>query len=291
VAGDWIKFEKATLTKPEILVIADRLSIHRLHAVGLCLTFWSWCDEQLTSRHASSVTESMIDSVIGVTGFASALLEIGWLRVRNGSLEVPNLDRHISESAKNRALSGKRKQKSRHGDVTKLSRSERDKSVTREEKRREEVKTEEPPNPPAGGEFPTNSPATSPTAEPATTPVKSPKKARAATIGGEIVGIPASLKSLEFERVWAEWLAYRKEKKNPVTATSAGQQLSRLAGWGLAAAIESIRDSIANGWTGLFPPKGSRSPPRYQSAQDQILSDCFEAAASDDEPEHEGSLF
>lgn len=129
--------EKATARKPEILQLADILSIHPDHALGLCFRFWSWCDDQMTSGHAPSVTSVTLDSVFGHAGFASALITVGWLRVREGSLEVPNFDRHLSDSAKNRALSGERKKKQR-ANVTEMSRSQRDKSVTREEKRREE---------------------------------------------------------------------------------------------------------------------------------------------------------
>jgi hypothetical protein len=138
MAGDWIKVEKATARKPEVMAIADSLGVHIDHAFGLCVRFWSWCDDQMADGHANSVTNVTLDSAFGHDGFASALIKVGWLRVRNGSLEVPNFDRHLSESAKNRALSRSRKQKERYECVTKLSRSERDKSVTREEKRREE---------------------------------------------------------------------------------------------------------------------------------------------------------
>jgi hypothetical protein len=295
VAGDWIKFEKTTLTKPEILLLADRLGIHRLHAVGLCLSFWAWCDDQLGSCHAKSVTESMIDSVVGVTGFASALLEIGWLRSRNGSVEVPNLDRHISESAKNRALSGKRKAKSRHGNVTGVSRSERDKSVTREEKRREEVKTEEPPNPPAGGDGSPQSPpdVTAKPQAPAM-PAKSPRQPRKTTVAVEQVEIPDVLRSPEFERAWADWIRFRIEKKQPLTPSTIKRQYAQLAGYGLRGAIDSIDRSITKGWMGLFPPEqtqsGARYPPRFQTQQEQILAQVLDAA-QDDDPNTEGSLF
>lgn len=138
MAGDWIKVEKATARKPEILRLAESLSIHPDHAFGLCIRFWSWCDDQLTTGHAPGVTNVTMDAVIGHAGFSAALVSVGWLRVRDGSLEVPNFDRHLSDSAKTRGLSGKRKDKQRKS-VTQTSRSERDKSVTREEKRRVEI--------------------------------------------------------------------------------------------------------------------------------------------------------
>ena len=150
MAGDWIKVEKATPGKPEVMAIADELGIHIDHAFGLCVRFWSWCDDQMTDGHARRVTNVTLDAYFGHAGFATALVKVGWLRVREGSLEVPNFDRHLSESAKNRALSGSRKQKQRSKDVTEMSRSERDESVTREEKRRvRELHTHTPREPAA----------------------------------------------------------------------------------------------------------------------------------------------
>lgn len=130
MAGDWIKVEKATARKPEVLRIADILGVHPDHAFAMCVRFWFWCDDQMTDGHAFRVTNVTLDFVIGHAGFSSALISVGWLRVRDGSLEVPNFDRHLSESAKNRVLSCERKKNQR----SKASRLNRDKSVTREEK-------------------------------------------------------------------------------------------------------------------------------------------------------------
>ena len=113
MAGDWIKVEKATARKPEVLRIAAMLSIHPDHAFGLCIRFWSWCDDQLNKANAVGVTELLLDSVVERNGFASALLEVGWLQARNGSLTVPNFDRHLSQSAKQRALTARRVAKHR----------------------------------------------------------------------------------------------------------------------------------------------------------------------------------
>lgn len=141
MAGDWIKVEKATARKPEVLRVADALKIHPDHAFGLCFRFWCWCDDQLENGNAVGVTETLVDALVERSGFASALLSVGWLQVRSGSLVIPNFDRHLAESAKTRALTAKRVSKHK----TKKSNGD---SVTsalpREEKRREEDK-----NPPA----------------------------------------------------------------------------------------------------------------------------------------------
>ena len=111
--ADWIKVEKTTARKPEVIGIAAELDIPIDQAFGLCVRFWCWCDDQLTDGNAPSVTPKLLDEIFGHKGFADALLKVHWLQSRSGSVVVPNFDRHLSESAKNRSLSSKRVAKSR----------------------------------------------------------------------------------------------------------------------------------------------------------------------------------
>lgn len=142
MAGDWIKVEKATARKPEVLRIADRLGIHPDHAFGLCVRFWFWCDDQLARGYAQGVTPAMIDVALGCVGFAQIALDVGWLRERSGRISIPNFDRHLSKSAKKRASSGERmrlsRSKNRCANVAPKAQPEK----RRTEKRREETKTE-----------------------------------------------------------------------------------------------------------------------------------------------------
>lgn len=108
MAGDWIKVEKATARKPEVLTIAAELGIHPDHAFGLCVRFWSWCDDHMSDANARGVSGSLVDALLERSGIATALVKVGWLRVRDGSLEVPNFDRHLSQSSKTRALTKER---------------------------------------------------------------------------------------------------------------------------------------------------------------------------------------
>lgn len=75
----------------------------------------------------------------------------------------------------------------------------------------------------------------------------------------EDVPIPPELDSREFREAWSEWLGYRRERKLTRTPRTLDAQLKKLAAWGSAAAIESIHTSIANGWIGLFEPKGNQN--------------------------------
>lgn len=76
------------------------------------------------------------------------------------------------------------------------------------------------------------------------------------------VGIPSEIDSLAFREAWARWVEYRAELKKRLTPKSAAMQLKMLAGLGESAAIESIEQSIRNGWQGLFEPKGGNGKPR-----------------------------
>lgn len=140
MAGDWIKVEKVTIRKPEVMRIGEILGIHPDEAFGLCFRFWSWCDDHLTDGNARSVTEVTLDTLVNRSGFSKALLEVGWLHARNGSLVVPNFDRHLSQTAKNRSLTSQRvaNHKKRKGNAPCVTNA-----LPKEEKRREDIHLQE----------------------------------------------------------------------------------------------------------------------------------------------------
>lgn len=151
MAGDWIKMTHTLPDKPEVLAIAQQLGITRFEVVGRLHIIWRWFDTQTKNGHASSVTGVTLATCLfgdeHGTRFVNSLKNVGWLIEDESGISVPNFDYHISESAKTRGLAGNRKQKQRNNkakEVTEMSRSERDKSVTREEKRREEVNASAP---------------------------------------------------------------------------------------------------------------------------------------------------
>lgn len=140
MAGDWIKVEHVTPDKPEVVAMSETLGIDQDSVFGKLCRLWMWADQQSLNGHALSVTEMFLDRICCHVGFSSAMRKVGWLKGNNGSISFPNFDRHNGETAKARALATKRQQ-------TKRSRSERDKIVTREEKRRdiEKVNKKETP--------------------------------------------------------------------------------------------------------------------------------------------------
>jgi len=69
----------------------------------------------------------------------------------------------------------------------------------------------------------------------------------------------APFSSPEFKTAWREWEQHRREIRKKLTPTTRRRQLEQLGAMSEADAIQSIRQSVANGWTGLFEPKGKAS--------------------------------
>ena len=134
MAGDWLKVQKDTPDKPEVLAIAARMNLDPDAVVGKMIRIWSWFDTHTVDGNASCVTFAFLNRLTGVTGFAENMASVGWL-VHNGDvLSLPNFDFHNGDTAKKRAMGKNRIEKHRSnaecnaGSVTK----------TLPEKRREE---------------------------------------------------------------------------------------------------------------------------------------------------------
>lgn len=141
MAGDWIKMRTDLGRDPAVIALCDLLARERNCIIGALHTLWSWADEQTHDGNAVGVTEKWIDAHVCVTGFAQAMVKVGWLYLTEHGVSIPRFDKHNGESAKKRALSNKRVKRYRNAD-----------SVTDAlpEKRREEKK-KYPPKPPQGG--------------------------------------------------------------------------------------------------------------------------------------------
>ncbi len=143
MAGDWIKLQKDTPDKPEVLAIASRLDLDPDAVVGKLVRIWSWFDTHTVNGNAASVTFSYIDRLTGVTGFAEQVALVGWLCQNGHELSLPNFEFHNGETAKTRALGKNRTEK--HRSNASVNGKRNDQSVTKPspEKRREE-KNKEP---------------------------------------------------------------------------------------------------------------------------------------------------
>lgn len=94
---------------------------------------------------------------------------------------------------------------------------------------------------------------------------KDKEKDKGKGLGGEIGALvelplqqqmPAILDNADFRGAWQDWLAYRSQRKLPkLVPKSVDAQLRKLADYGSAGAIASIRQSIEQNYQGLFAPK------------------------------------
>jgi hypothetical protein len=144
MAGDWIKVERATPEKPEVLRMARELCIDRDAVFGKVMLVWMWFDSNSCNGVVDGAVDADVDAVVRHQGFASLLRSVGWLKdaPRGIGLELPNFARHNGETAKKRALSNRRQAKWRNAAVDgHVDAMPSTNASTREEKRREEIKT------------------------------------------------------------------------------------------------------------------------------------------------------
>jgi hypothetical protein len=135
MAGDWIPMRVDLAEDPAVIAVARTLGIEEETVVGLFHRLWSWANQQTVDGVAAKVDAAWLDRHLRRPGFSAAAADAGWLETKAGALVIPHFDRWNGKSAKARLLATRRQHKKRGEQV---SRSERDKNVTRGEERREE---------------------------------------------------------------------------------------------------------------------------------------------------------
>jgi len=134
--AEWIKVELHLPEKPEVLLIADATKMDPNAVVGALIKVWGWASRNCNADGVTTIAAfAHLNKLAGHEGFAESMVEAGWLRVKDAKITFVNFDRHCSQTAKERALMGRRVEKHRgNGDVTEKKRSDRYKSVTRLDK-------------------------------------------------------------------------------------------------------------------------------------------------------------
>jgi len=195
MAGDWIKLQKDTPDKPEVLAIASRMNLDPDAVVGKLVRIWAWFDTHTIDGNALSVTYLLLDRLAGVTGFAEQMAFVGWLNQEGHVLTLPNFEYHNGETAKKRALGKNRQDKHRSSDESNANSNASSVTKALLEKRREEKSIKE-------------------------------KKDSATS-----VACPQDVS----KQIWDDWVALRKSKKAPITQTVLNGAIdeSKILGWPL----------------------------------------------------------
>jgi hypothetical protein len=118
MAGDWIKMRCNLDTDPAVFQIAGALEMDELAVVGRLWKVWAWADQHCADCNAVSVTRNVLDRITSTPGFADAMQKVGWLEGLDGALSFPHFDRHNGQTAKKRALTKNRVEKTRTDSVT-----------------------------------------------------------------------------------------------------------------------------------------------------------------------------
>lgn len=141
MASSWIKVEVITPDKPEIFQIAELLNIDPDAVLGKLVRIWAWADQQTIDGNAGSVTKGVLDRLAFITGFADALITVGWLAYVDEKLVLPNFERHNGESSKKRALTNRRVAEHRKRETQSVTRSALQKELPEEEEEEDINKT------------------------------------------------------------------------------------------------------------------------------------------------------
>jgi hypothetical protein len=123
-------------THPKVVRISSALKADTLRTVGGLMSVWSLFDVHSIDGTLDGYTMQTLDDHLRWPGFSAAMSSVLWLEENEEGLVLPEFDTHNGTSAKRRAQDADRKK-----EVRKASATEADKNRTREEKRREDIKT------------------------------------------------------------------------------------------------------------------------------------------------------
>jgi hypothetical protein len=223
MAGDWIKMRKSLPTDPDVVNIAGAIGVGVYEAIGMLHTFWAWADEHSVDGNALSVTQVWIDeTLIRKQGFCASLESVGWMRSGDDGLVLPDFDRHNGKSAKKRAQTAIRVSKTRSGSTAKTCNAA---SVTRKEKKREDIE---------------------------------PKGSKGKPSGFDWSTAPESMRTDPVRDAVERWQAYRRELKiKPWANRTILTNLRKYEAAGAASFVAAVDHSMSMQYQGLFDPNGS----------------------------------
>ena len=234
MAQQWIKFATNTGDKPEVWAMAQALGIDPDAVVGKLLRVWAWFDAHSETGNAPSVTRSLLDRVAGVSGFTNAMIAVCWMRDDGTRLELPNFDRHNGKTAKTRALTANRVEKSREecnaASVTKCV------APALPDKRREEEKNN------------------TYTHTAAALPSQEPQQGSGQPHWSSQLLAPFGWSMTKTIELLTRWDNFQQARQNPPLVDIQANEILRKAvsnGWDLDKFEQAISDSIRCGWKSI----------------------------------------
>lgn len=134
--SNWIKVRSNLRTSPKVVIVASRLSVTPITALGAICTAWMLADEHADEHGLlRGIDINALDGMIGIDGLGEAMAKVGWIEAAEDGVQFINYEKHNGSTAKSRARDQQRKQSARA--CPKKPGQKKDKAGTREEKNRE----------------------------------------------------------------------------------------------------------------------------------------------------------
>lgn len=125
----WIKVRTALPTDGRLRIVSRKCHASTVTCFGALVTLWCLADTHTDENGVlTGYTADDVDALVSIPGFCNSL-PTDWIDLSGEFVKLPNYQQHNGSTGKSRSQAAKRQT---------LSRSNRDKSVTREDKKREE---------------------------------------------------------------------------------------------------------------------------------------------------------
>jgi hypothetical protein len=103
----WFPMDLQLEDKPKFKVIVERLGLDEheygpLIVAGALRRFWAWMDTTSNDGYLAYATAKMIDSTVGIKGFAAAMESVHWLELSDDGARMPGFEEHHSTNTKKR---------------------------------------------------------------------------------------------------------------------------------------------------------------------------------------------
>ena len=224
---------------PAVSRMAAALRIEDDAVVGKLHRLWAWATTNLVDGNAAGVTDAWVDRYVKCDGFARMLCAEGWLRVSPEGLTFPNWDRYLSEGSKHRALTARRVASHRESGTE---------SVTEEKQ-----KCNAPSVTGSISISTSNSPSSSSSGS--LLPPEDTKKAKPTILSlSDALKIPPPIEwGPDLIAVWGRFIEDRYARGKKMTVNAIDELMIAINQMPKEDRHEAVSQSIANGWTGIFP--------------------------------------
>ena len=108
MAGDWIKMRTNLSSDPAVIQASRLLDCSEFKVVGLLHWIWSWADTHTEDGNAVGIDCKWINKQTDTEGLCEALVTVGWLKITDNGISIPNFASHNGASAKSRANTARR---------------------------------------------------------------------------------------------------------------------------------------------------------------------------------------